>query len=516
MFLRTWIAARTAELSELITSFDIGRPLRAHRASAGQQAARTRPPLDLVQLEDRVMLSASPTGVVGDAAGLGEFAAAGLDEVVEMPPVASTFSSDYDESRAPGASESTTDALIRELVFVDTAAPDYQQLVDDLLADNNAGRLFEVVLLDSGRDGIEQISEVLASYKDLNAVHVISHGTDGQVKLGDTWLSLDNVGAYAGQLVGWRDALGSNADLLFYGCDLASNDDGQLLVESLSTLCDCDVAASTDDTGSAALGGDWDLEYATGTIESQVAFSDSLQADWQGLLATFTVTNTNNSGSGSLRQAILDANALGGTDTIDFNISGGGPHVINLSSALPTISEAVFIDGWSEPNFLGTPVIRIDGNGAGGGANGLTFDSGSDGSTVRGLMITRFAQYGIQIDSGADDITVAGNWIGTTGTGSTSVGNLDTGINVQGANTIIGGVATNEGNVITNNLNEGINLTGSGATGTQILGNIIGLDPDGATGSGNTDVGIAILSGADNTTIGCVAVAARNIISNNV
>ncbi len=183
--------------------------------------------------------------------------------------------------------------LRHELVLIDTAASDYQLLVDDLLSQQSDTRQFEVLLLDAGRDGIEQISEILSRYDDLDAIHIVSHGTDGAVKLGDSWLSLDNVGSYAGQLVGWRDALDADADLLFYGCDLASNEDGKTLVESLSTLTDCDVAASTDDTGHTISGGDWDLEYETGQIETGVAFSQGLQQNWGHLLnVTVDATST--------------------------------------------------------------------------------------------------------------------------------------------------------------------------------------------------------------------------------
>ena len=173
------------------------------------------------------------------------------------------------------------------------------------------------------------------------------------------------------------------------------------------------------------------------------------------------------------------------------------------------------IDATNEPDYAGNPVVRIEGAAAGAGVNGLTFAAASDNSIVRGLMITGFTGYGIQVDAGADGITIANNWIGTTGTGSSGVGNSNSGINIQGANTIVGGPGANDGNVITNNGNEGINVTGAGATGTIIQGNIIGLDPDGSTGSGNTDVGIALLTGAHNTIIGGSSVAERNVISNN-
>jgi hypothetical protein len=86
-----------------------------------------------------------------------------------------------------------------------------------------------------------------------------------------------------------------------------------------------------------------------------------------------TVTNTADSGAGSLRQALLESNSVAGTQTILFNIPGPGPHTIAPPSTLPTITEAVTIDGWSEPDFAGTPIIEIRGDGAGTGVNGLTF-----------------------------------------------------------------------------------------------------------------------------------------------
>ena len=236
------------------------------------------------------------------------------------------------------------------------------------------------------------------------------------------------------------------------------------------------------------------------------------------MLSTYTVSSTVDSGAGSLRQAIIDANAnanSGGPDLITFDIGAdGSQQTINLLSALDPISESVIIDGFSQYGALTPTVPVIEINGAGAINDGLSFASTSDGSIVQGVMITGFSQFGIQVDSGVDGITILGNWIGTTGTGYIGVGNY-TGINVQGVNTIIGGTGANDGNVITNNSNEGINITGSGATGTIIKGNIIGLDPDGDTGTGNGDVGIALLSGADNTTIGGITEEARNIISNN-
>ncbi len=248
------------------------------------------------------------------------------------------------------------------------------------------------------------------------------------------------------------------------------------------------------------------VQNADGTVNSSNALLT---------VTSFTVTNVNDSGAGSLRQAILDANAVIGSNTITFNIPGGGVKTINLTAALPAITSPVVMDGWSQPGFAGRPVVRIDGAAAGAGADGISLSGTSGGSIIRGLMLTRFAHDGVVIHSGVNDITVAGNWVGTDGSGATSMGNANDGLQIFGARAMIGGTGPFDRNVINNNLNEGINISGSGATGNFILGNYIGLEPSGTNGSGNADVGIALVSGAANNTIGGTDAAARNVISMN-
>ncbi len=183
--------------------------------------------------------------------------------------------------------------LRRELVFVDTAAADYQQLVDDLLNNKDVDRDIEVYLLDATQDGVEQITDILSTHTDLDAVHFVTHGTDGAVRLGSDWLRIENLAVYSRQIVGWDDSLANDADLLFYGCDLAGSESGQFLIESISELTGADVTASVDDTGHAFFGGDWDLEFSTGNIETDVAFSQYLQRNWVHLLnVTVDATST--------------------------------------------------------------------------------------------------------------------------------------------------------------------------------------------------------------------------------
>ncbi|MEW8228610.1 MAG: DUF4347 domain-containing protein, partial [Candidatus Thiodiazotropha endolucinida] len=178
------------------------------------------------------------------------------------------------------------DSSTVELVIIDPATPDYQSLVDDLIGQNGNGRSFEIVLLDSAGNGIEQINDILSAYQDLDAVHILSHGSDGGVQLGDAYLNLDSLSANADAIESWREAFSEAGDLLIYGCDLAASGDGRSLVEALARLTGADVAASDDLTGHESLGGDWDLEHAVGVIEAEVAVSEEGQRNWSGVLAT--------------------------------------------------------------------------------------------------------------------------------------------------------------------------------------------------------------------------------------
>jgi hypothetical protein len=213
---------------------------------------------------------------------------------------------------ASASPRSSSPAPVQALAFVDAGLSDYQTLVAGL-APNTA-----VYLLNSNGNELSQISQVLAGYSNLSSVSLFSHGSNGAVQLGTTSLNTNNLLDYAGLLQSWSSSLAMDADLLLYGCDVAAAATGQKFVQQIAALTGADVAASSDLTGSHAVGGNWSLEFSTGQIEASESLADWAQAAYQQVLATFTVTNTNDSGIGSLRQAILDANANAGADDITF------------------------------------------------------------------------------------------------------------------------------------------------------------------------------------------------------
>jgi hypothetical protein len=236
------------------------------------------------------------------------------------------------------------------------------------------------------------------------------------------------------------------------------------------------------------------------------------------LAATFTVTNTDDSGAGSLRQAILDANGNPGPDEIVFAIAGSGVHTISPTSPLPSITDVVQIDGYTQTG--ATPntdvaddnavlLIEVDGTNAGNVAKGFVLDGG--GSLIRGLVINRFASTGIEIHS--DLNLIQGNFVGTDPAGTTARPNGG-GVLVlfggSGNGNRIGGTTPQARNVISGNTGAGVGVAFSG---NHVEGNFIGVDATGAAALGNSDRGVSVNGSAN--VVGGATAASRNIISGN-
>jgi parallel beta-helix repeat protein len=228
------------------------------------------------------------------------------------------------------------------------------------------------------------------------------------------------------------------------------------------------------------------------------------------LAADFPVTTTADSGTGSLRQAILDANATPGADTISFNLGSGigTIYTIAVATELPAITDRVTIDGTTQAGFLATPVVEISGNALGFDAAGLTLGTGSGGSTIRGLIIRRFkgdtdGGVGIEILSG--DNTIVGNFIGTDSSGLETSAN-GTGIRVSGGTqNLIGGTGLDQ-NLISANLLDGVKVQ-VGADLTTIRGNLVGVGSNSEATLGNGGAGIEVSSGGSSVQ--------NNTIANN-
>ena len=197
------------------------------------------------------------------------------------------------------------------------------------------------------------------------------------------------------------------------------------------------------------------------------------------LLSTFVVNNTGDSGPGSFRQAIIDSNnAVGATNTIDFDISGTGVGTIVSLSPLPAITNPVRIDGTSQPGYAGTPLIELSGSQA-GVPDGFTI-TGS-GSTIRGLDINSFASgAGIVITGmAATGNTIEANDIGTDPTGLQALPN-EFGVQILGGahNNLVGGTISAAGNLVAFNTGPGVDVEGNSSVGNQMTANRIFSNED--------------------------------------
>ena len=227
------------------------------------------------------------------------------------------------------------------------------------------------------------------------------------------------------------------------------------------------------------------------------------------LMAVFTVTNTNDSGAGSLRDALTRSNNTAGVDTIAFNI-GAASKVIRPASPLPEMWDPGVLDATTQPGYAGKPLVQIDGANAGANANGLKLWGGS---TVRGLSVTNFSLNGVDLLNRGNlaGNVVRGMWIGVDLSGR-AAGNHGQGLLIwKSPNNVVGGLGPNDRNVISGARAHGrfgVLVIGSAASGNVIENNYVGTDPTGTQARPNAGTGVGI-EGAPRNRI------SRNLISGN-
>ncbi|MEG4521144.1 DUF4347 domain-containing protein, partial [Microcoleus sp. AT9_A5] len=362
--------------------------------------------------------------------------------------------------------------------------------------------------------GIEQITNALANQKDIEAVHILSHGNQGSFQLGADVLNENDIETFNTQLKQWGKALTENGDILLYGCDVAATETGNNFVKRLSELTGADVAASNDLTGNAAKGGDWDLEIVTGKIESAVPFNRQAMEDYDYTLANFNVTVAIDDGTGTvagtLSKAILDANTAAGDDTITLQTNVTFTQIPNqlIDSNIAFIGGGFTVSGDANNNSINdTGDVRLffvksgtvsftnmtisggraqGGDGSGGGAgmggglfvyngtvslNSVTFSNNSaiGGNGIRG---------GRGGSANFVPVNPANN--GANQTGSNGNGSNGNGSNVNGGN---GGFGGNGGN------GNGGNGFGGGGNGGNGSGGNGGFGGGGGNGYGGIGYG---------------------------
>ena len=287
-------------------------------------------------------------------------------------------------------------AQTQEVAFVDA---DVENL-DQLLAGMDPS--VEIVMLDAAKDGVEQIAAALAGRSELDAVHIISHGEQGRLFLGNTALDASSMqGAHQDALASLRDALSDNGDILIYGCDFAGGEAGVEAANLLGSITGADIAASSDDTGHITRGGDWDLEMEIGAIETEAIAA----VEWQGLLAE--VVNTSGpqtgsytaTGSGEVTITIRGGDGgnedrgtggAGATVTATFRVNAGDVirYVVGEAGQSNVSDEAG--GGGSTGVFINNTLVLVAGGGGGAednngdGQGGQATQDGGDGTGTTG------------------------------------------------------------------------------------------------------------------------------------
>ncbi len=330
----------------------------------------------------------------------------------------------------------------QSVVFVDSRVKDADSLLQGIAPGT------QVVKLDASKDGLQQIADFLDQHHGVSSVQIIAHGNAGDLWLGNSYLSADNVAQRSAVLAEIGKDMNAGGDILIYGCYTAEGDRGLSFVDSLAQLTGRDVAASNNRTG---VGGDWDLEIATGTIESANVLSSKAMSEYQWGLATWTATNNLNSGVGSLRAAL--ASAQNG-DIVTFS-SG---MTVQLTSEL-LINKNITVDG--DLNNDGVADVTLDGQYK---TRVVEVTSGST-VTLDGLVITK----GL----------VAGN--GGNG-GSAAAGAM-------------GGGIFNAGILTLNNVTVTANAASGGGGGGGVTGGYVGGGGGGGAGIGGQTGGHGGTSG---------------------
>ncbi|MDD2034985.1 Ig-like domain-containing protein [Pseudomonas sp. 39167] len=354
------------------------------RVTEGAQALAS--PM-IMSLEPRMLFDGAVAATVADAAQA---------DAQPTADAAKTPAADQaSDSHAPQGQTDATQAAVpgKAVVFVDSRVKDSASLLEGVAPGT------QVVQLDATKDGLQQIADYLDTHQGISSVQIIAHGNAGDLWLGNSYLSADNVEARSEVLAQIGQDMNAGGDILIYGCYTAEGDRGLSLVNSLAQLTGRDVAASIDRTG---LGGDWDLEIATGNIESANVLSANAMSEYQWGLATWTATNNLNSGIGSLRAA-LDSAQNG--DIVTFNAG----MTVALTQVL-VVDKNVTIDG--DLNNDNVADVTLDGQYR---TQIINVTAGTT-ATLDGLVITRGMVAGNGGNGGDDALVSKGGGIYNAGT----------------------------------------------------------------------------------------------------
>ena len=206
----------------------------------------------------------------------------------------------------------------KEVIIIDARVEDPHVLIQ------NISREAAVEVIATSKDGVDEIASILQKYQNLDAVHIISHGDQGELHLGNIDLNLSNIESYQAQLAQWGQALTQSGDILFYGCNVSSGETGVLFVKKIHQYTSADIASSDDFSGSQSLGGDNVLESTHGKIEQDTIIDITSEYKHLLELSTTTVLNNLDANHGNIQAHLINPHDIDVENPSGTNISDGG------------------------------------------------------------------------------------------------------------------------------------------------------------------------------------------------
>ncbi|MBP4047257.1 Ig-like domain-containing protein [Chromobacterium violaceum] len=353
---------------------------------SAKQAARPVGRLLLQALEPRMMFDGAVAASVGEAAHHVDPAhdAARVDAQQRHGETAAAVAAAAQQRDAASARD--THAQGPQVVFVESDVANYRSLIAQLPSN------YQVVILDSSKDGLAQIAQWARTHHGYSAIHIISHGQENDLQLGTAELTAANVGSRQAELATIGQALRPGGDILLYGCDVAEGSDGAALVNAIARESGRVTAGSTDPTGAASLGGDWTLEYSTGLLHAAAldlpGYNGLLTRPTSGTTAfdtldgsttviptgqtSLTVSNflgwnftmqMNSASDGQNEMIIVEKDGSSSVETVDA-LSDGSKQITyfsvkpNDSSLFTLNSISVVLDGYNSSFSGGTLVLQ--------------------------------------------------------------------------------------------------------------------------------------------------------------
>ncbi|MFC0349802.1 DUF4347 domain-containing protein, partial [Undibacterium danionis] len=212
--------------------------------------------------------------------------------------------------------------LRTEIIFIEDNVKDLNTLLQGIDQDK------EIHVLDSTKDGLKQIADILTGRTGIDALHLLSYGKEASINLGSLILNESNVLAHATELNAIGQSLSEDADILLYGCNIGANT-GKNFTTQLATLTSADIASSNDLTGSKIFNANWDLEVRQGNIETAVVVDQQLAALYSNVLDIASATVTFTAGSNFVSYGLVDSAA----GDIIYKVNGNSNYQLKIDGA---------------------------------------------------------------------------------------------------------------------------------------------------------------------------------------